>query len=77
VTKRAGYFSYLLRLWQTSDGEALSWRVSLEEPGTQRRWGFATLDQLVSFLRCQMSTYPDEPEGGLEAFKEEHDEDQK
>ncbi len=47
------YLSYLLRLWQTSDGEKLLWRASLERPGTGERWGFATLEALFEFLRSQ------------------------
>ena len=47
------YLSYLLRLWQTSDGEELLWRASLEMPGTGERHGFASLEALFEFLRSQ------------------------
>lgn len=47
------YLSYLLRLWQTSDGEELLWRASLEMPGTGERHGFASLKALFEFLRSQ------------------------
>jgi hypothetical protein len=47
------YLSYLLRLWQTSDGEDQVWRASLETPGTGERRGFASLGDLVDFLRTQ------------------------
>lgn len=44
------YTSYLLRLWL--DGEAdTGWRYSLEDPRTNARRGFATLDDLVTFLQ--------------------------
>jgi hypothetical protein len=53
MTKQKGYFSYLLRVWQTSNGEESVWSASLEQPGTQERRGFATLDELVRFLQDQ------------------------
>ena len=62
VTKRTGYFSYLLRMWQTRDGEACAWRASLEQPGTQERRGFATLEELFDFLRQQVSPSPEQAE---------------
>jgi hypothetical protein len=42
----SNYIAYLLRCWQEGD----SWRYSLEEIGTDKRHGFATLDEFVSFL---------------------------
>ncbi len=50
---RQRYLSYLLRLWQTSDGEELLWRASLEVPGTGERHGFGGLENLFEFLRSQ------------------------
>ena len=47
------YLSYLLRLWQTSDGEKQIWRASLESPGTGERRGFASLADLFDFLLAQ------------------------
>jgi hypothetical protein len=47
------YLSYLLRLWQTSNGEKQVWRASLESPGTGKRQGFASLDALFEFLQTQ------------------------
>ena len=49
--KRRGYFSYLLRLWQTSDGEAAIWRASLEIPGSGEQRSFADFEALIRFLR--------------------------
>ena len=43
------YTAYLLRCWL----EGSTWRYSLEEVGTGKRHGFATLDELVSFLLAQ------------------------
>jgi hypothetical protein len=45
------YYSFLLRMWQTSDGERCTWCASLEQPGTRERWGFGTLEQLFEFLQ--------------------------
>lgn len=47
------YLSYLLRLWQTSDGRKKVWRASLESPGTGERQGFASLKDLFDFLQTQ------------------------
>jgi len=47
------YLSYLLRLWQTSDGRKQIWRASLESPGSGERQGFADLQDLFDFLQGQ------------------------
>ena len=47
------YRSYLLRLWQTSDGRKQVWRASLESPGGGERRGFASLRDLFGFLEAQ------------------------
>ncbi len=60
MTKRTGYFSYLLRIWQIRDGETCTWRASLERPGTQERRGFATLEDLFDFLRRQAAPAPEQ-----------------
>ena len=49
--------AYLLRCWM----EGSSWRYSLEEVGTGKRHGFATLDEFVSFMLVR-SIQPDEGE---------------
>jgi len=51
--RRPHYLSYLLRLWQTSDGETWVWRASLETPGTGERRGFGSLKDLFEFLQAQ------------------------
>jgi hypothetical protein len=48
--ERPAYLSYLLRLWQ-EDKEGQAWRMSLENAHTDERKGFASLDELFSFLR--------------------------
>lgn len=50
---RRRYLSYLLRLWQTSDGGVQVWRASLDSPGTRARQGFASLETLFEFLESQ------------------------
>lgn len=44
------YTSYLLRLWQSGDGEGGPWRASLECPMTGQRQNFANLQSLFTFL---------------------------
>ena len=48
------YLSYLLRLWQTCDGQTRIWRASLESPGTGERRGFADLQALFDFLSAEI-----------------------
>jgi hypothetical protein len=50
------YASYLLRLWQTTSGNKVVWRASLENSQTAERQGFASLDALFNFLRQQTDT---------------------
>ncbi len=47
------YFAYLLRMWQTNEGDASVWHASLENPHTGERLGFADLDRLCTFLKDQ------------------------
>jgi len=54
--KQRGYLSYLLRLWETSDGENDVWRASVERPGTGERQSFADVQALFEFLRREMTT---------------------
>jgi hypothetical protein len=51
MSNRQRYLSYLLRLWQTSDDGEQIWRASLETPGTGERQGFASIEDLIRFLR--------------------------
>jgi hypothetical protein len=50
---RQHYLSYLLRLWQASEGDTQVWRASLDSPGTRERQGFASLEDLFDFLQAQ------------------------
>jgi len=45
------YFSYLLRIWQTDELEAETWRASLEDPATRQIIGFSNLEELFKFLQ--------------------------
>jgi hypothetical protein len=45
------YLAYLIRLRR--DSESTPWRVTVENPHTGERWGFATLRQFVEFLEKQ------------------------
>jgi len=59
-TQSPDYQSYLLRLWRvrsraaSPSHEASIWRASLEHPHTGERVGFASLDDLVEYLRHHM-----------------------
>jgi hypothetical protein len=60
--KRSGdvqdHMSYLLRLWREKGGASTWWRVSLQDPLSGERVGFAHLDDLVAFLREQTGPAP-------------------
>jgi len=49
---------YLLHLWQERaprPGLPEVWRISLEDPRTGQRQGFASLEEMMSFLREQLA----------------------
>jgi hypothetical protein len=48
------YTIYLLRLWLDSESEP-AWRFSLEDPHTNARRGFASLDEMVLFLQQEIT----------------------
>ena len=52
------YLAYMLRLWQARSKETV-WRASLESPHTGERHGFASLDDLISFLQRQTGAATD------------------
>ncbi len=54
VKQRRNHLSYLLRLWQTGDGENAVWRVLLENPFTGERHGFASPQDLFAFLEARV-----------------------
>jgi len=53
TAKKSRYESYMLRMWQTSNEEELIWRASLENPSSGERFGFASLEDLCSFLQAR------------------------
>jgi len=52
--RRKNYLSYLLRLWRTGSEENGVWLVSLNNPFTGERLGFASLQDLFAFLQSQV-----------------------
>ena len=57
---RSHYVSYLLRMWETTDGEQPIWRASLERPGTEERLGFVSLSELVAYLEDIIEVWQEE-----------------
>lgn len=53
--KRASYLSYVLRLWQEDSKKKEIWRASLQCSATGECKGFASLDELLEFLRQRAS----------------------
>jgi hypothetical protein len=58
------YLSYLLRLWQTRDGDEQVWRASLESPGTGEWRGFGSLAALVAYLEQEIEEQERSAGGG-------------
>jgi hypothetical protein len=58
--KQKDYVSYMLRMWRDRSDEAPSpskevpWRASLQSPHTGEIVGFASLDDLVNYLRARV-----------------------
>lgn len=63
------YQAYLLRLWWTGRGEQRVLRASLEDPHIRVRIGFGSLEQLLAFLKWQISDAhreQDDLQGGVD-----------
>jgi hypothetical protein len=43
------YHAYLLRIWREEVG--MPWRATLQNPHTGEQEGFASVDQLIEFIR--------------------------
>lgn len=49
-TEPPRYMSYLIRMWCAEECESTLWRASLEDPHSGERFGFASPEELFSFL---------------------------
>lgn len=57
------YRSYLLTFWEERGREPdkpVIWRFRLEDPRTGQRQGFASLEEMVAFLRTELDNKQDE-----------------
>jgi len=52
------YFSFMLRMWRANGEGKAAWRASLESPHTGESIGFASLEELFTFLRQQAGVAP-------------------
>lgn len=41
---------YVVRLWQSDSTDRTTWRVSVQNPGTEERHIFATLEEFFAFV---------------------------
>ena len=53
--RKKNYQSYLLRLWVEDENGKQVWRISLEDPFTGERRGFASRRDLCAYLEEKMS----------------------
>lgn len=58
--KHENYHAYLIRFWR--DGENKPWRVTLEDPHSGLKYGFANLEKLFNFLNAQANYEHPAPE---------------
>ncbi len=51
------YHSFLLRFWEErgEEQEQTVWRFSLEDPLTDQRYGFASLEALSDWIQAQIA----------------------
>ncbi len=51
------YHSYVLRFWEERSAESAQtiWRFSLEDPLTDQRYGFPSLQALTAWLQSEMA----------------------
>ena len=49
-TEESDYASYLLRLWKSNEHGNATWRASLESTAEGRRYNFAHVGALITFL---------------------------
>ena len=52
--RQRDYMSYLLRMWRTGSEEDGAWLASLTNPFTGEQLGFATLNELFTFLQSRV-----------------------
>lgn len=50
--KQPDYLSYLLRLWPAEDQGHAVWRALLKSAGTGEQMAFASLEDLLDYLRA-------------------------
>ena len=55
--KPPGYHSYLLRFWEERSEQLPQavWRFSLEDPVTDQRYGFATIQALMDWIEARIA----------------------
>jgi hypothetical protein len=71
MEQRRGYLAYLLRLWQVCSEGKTTWRALLESAQTGERVGFASLEELFTFLEkevCRVAQGHTTPGTGCHQF---------
>ncbi len=54
---------YVLHLWSETaedDASSVSWRLTIEEPHSGKRWGFTVPSALVAFVRTALQEHREE-----------------
>ena len=58
IDKPPDYRSYVLTFWEErshAPGAQDAWRFSLRDPHTNQRHGFASLEEMMAFLRLELA----------------------
>ncbi len=56
---------YVVRLWQSDSTDQTTWRVSVQNPGTEERHIFADLEAFFAFVEEQTQVVTTEPSDTL------------
>jgi hypothetical protein len=62
LDKPPSYRTYLIRCWEERSRDTMHptvWRFSLEDPHTGRRRGFASLEDMLAFLKGELAASRD------------------
>ena len=62
MKKQAGYYSFLLRLWQVKENGGQEWRATLENVESGEKRGFTSVEGLLAYL-SQVTTKMDKTSG--------------
>jgi hypothetical protein len=58
LVKSPAYYSFMLRIWSSTEASCQVWRASLEDPLTRQVMGFGSIEALTEYLKQQTTAPP-------------------